>query len=196
MKRAKTELPAEWWKKLSKGELGTDARQRGSPPPEPTLTAVKASELAFVGHPSELDRFTLITPTFITHAHRTEPLHLLHNTRHGLAPFSSTSQHPLAISQPVDHQPPVVHQPQQRPQYQRHQQPLLIVSSVDTTPVSSSAKQNKHHTSPSEPDGVLSLLQVQVSERVHLNTTQKADMLLSLPCLGATVNGQRSQPLT
>ena len=45
MKRAKTDLPADWWKKLSKGELATDAKQRGSPPPEPTLTAVKAAEL-------------------------------------------------------------------------------------------------------------------------------------------------------
>ena len=51
MKRAKTELPADWWKKLSKGEIGTDAKQRGSPPPEPTLTAVKAAELLRL-HPS------------------------------------------------------------------------------------------------------------------------------------------------
>lgn len=51
MKRAKTELPADWWRKLSKGELGTDAKQRGSPPPEPILTAVKASELLRV-HPA------------------------------------------------------------------------------------------------------------------------------------------------
>ncbi|KAK1780812.1 hypothetical protein QBC45DRAFT_407583 [Copromyces sp. CBS 386.78] len=51
MKRAKTELPADWWKKLSKGEIGTDAKQRGSPPPEPTLTAVKAAELLRI-HPA------------------------------------------------------------------------------------------------------------------------------------------------
>ena len=98
------------------------------------------------------------------------------------------------MSQPVSHQHPIAHQPQQQassasavqPQHQRHQRPLLVVSAVDTTSVPSSAKENKHHTSPSEPDAVLSH-PFQVSERIDLHTTPKVFILPS-PCLRTTVS--------
>ncbi|KAM7191862.1 hypothetical protein V8F20_009113 [Naviculisporaceae sp. PSN 640] len=43
MERGGSEIPSDWWKKLPRGDSTTEAK-RMDPPPEPLLTAIKASE--------------------------------------------------------------------------------------------------------------------------------------------------------